>query len=65
MKRDSSDKWLGGVIGGLASWTGQNSNFLRVIFIVLFLGIGGLSFGIGSGAVAFIYILLWWLVDKE
>lgn len=65
MKRDSTDKWIGGVIGGLATWLGINSSFLRVVFIVLFFGIGGLSFGIGSGAVALIYFLMWWLVDID
>jgi len=65
MKRDSTDKWIGGVIGGLATWLGVNSSFLRVIFIILFFGIGGLSFGIGSGAVALIYFLFWWLVDGD
>jgi phage shock protein PspC (stress-responsive transcriptional regulator) len=65
MKRDSTDKWIGGVIGGLATWLGINSSFLRVVFIVLFFGIGGLSFGIGSGAVAAIYFLMWWLIDID
>ena len=65
MRRDSTDKWIGGVIGGLATWLGINSSFLRVVFIVLFFGIGGLSFGIGSGAVALIYFLMWWLVDID
>ena len=64
MVRNSKDKLIGGVIGGFATWLGVNSSFLRVIFIILFLGIGGLSFGIGSGAVAIIYFLLWWLVDE-
>jgi phage shock protein PspC (stress-responsive transcriptional regulator) len=64
MVRNSKDKLIGGVIGGFATWVGVNSSFLRVIFIILFLGIGGLSFGIGSGAVAIIYFLLWWLVDE-
>jgi phage shock protein PspC (stress-responsive transcriptional regulator) len=65
MIRNSSDKWIGGVIGGIAKWLGINSGFLRVVFLVLFFGIGGLSFGIGSGAVALIYFLLWWLVDED
>jgi|694.fasta_scaffold53166_3 phage shock protein PspC (stress-responsive transcriptional regulator) len=65
MNRNSTDKWVGGVIGGFAKWVGVNSDFLRVVFIVLFLGVGGLSFGIGSGAVSMIYILLWWLVDED
>ena len=65
MIRNSNDKWIGGVIGGFATWLGINSDFLRVVFLVLFFGIGGLSFGIGSGAVALIYFLLWWLVDED
>ena len=65
MNRNSNDKWVGGVIGGFAKWLGVNSDFLRVVFIVLFLGVGGLSFGIGSGAVTMIYFLLWWLVDED
>ncbi|MFM2192368.1 MAG: PspC domain [Bacteroidota bacterium] len=65
MKRNSNDKWLGGVIGGFSEWIGVNSNFLRVIFIVLFLGIGGLSFGIGWGAVVVIYLLLWLIVEEK
>lgn len=65
MRIDSTDKWIGAVIGGLAKWLGINSSFLRVVFIVLFFGIRGLSFGIGSGAVALIYFLMWWLVDID
>lgn len=65
MIRNTSDKWLGGVIAGFASWLGVSSSFLRVVFIVLFFGIGGLSFGIGSGAVTLIYFLLWWLVKDD
>jgi phage shock protein PspC (stress-responsive transcriptional regulator) len=65
MIRNTADKWLGGVIAGFASWLGLNSSFLRVVFIVLFFGVGGLSFGIGSGAVAVIYFLLWWLVKDD
>ena len=59
MNRSSNDKWLGGVIGGIATALEISSSLLRVIFIVLFLGIGGLSFGIGWGAVVVIYFLCW------
>lgn len=65
MNRNSTDKWIGGVIGGIAKWVGVNSSFLRALFIILFFGVGGLSFGIGSGAVALIYFLLWWIVDED
>lgn len=62
--RSSTDKWLGGVIGGMAASLGIGSGVLRVIFLVLFLGIGGLSFGIGSGAVAVIYLLCWMILPE-
>ena len=65
MKRSSKDKWFGGVIGGFSEWIGVNSNFLRVIFIVLFFGIGGLSFGIGWGAVVVIYLLFLAIVEEN
>jgi phage shock protein C len=65
MKRSSTDKWLGGVIGGIANSTGLGSGLLRVIFLVLFLGIGGLSFGIGWGAVTIIYFLCWMIIPSR
>ena len=63
--RSSSDKWLGGVLGGIARHLRFSSSLLRVIFVVLFLGIGGLSFGIGSGSVAFIYLLCWLIIPEN
>ena len=65
MKRSPYDKWLGGVIGGISNATGIDSGLLRVVFIVFFFGVGGLSFGIGSGTVAFIYFLMWWIIDLD
>jgi phage shock protein PspC (stress-responsive transcriptional regulator) len=62
MDRNSTDKWMGGVIGGIARTLGVGSGILRVIFLVLFLGIGGLSFGIGWGAVSIIYLLCWMIL---
>ena len=65
MERSSNDKWLAGVIGGIAESTGISSGILRIIFIVLFLGIGGLSFGIGWGAVSVIYLLCWMILPSK
>ena len=65
MHRSSRDSWLGGVIGGIAESTGISATLLRIIFIVLFFGIGGLTFGISSGAVVFIYMLFWILTEKR
>jgi phage shock protein PspC (stress-responsive transcriptional regulator) len=55
-RRSATDKWLGGVCGGLARLTGLDSWAWRLILAVLFLfgGFGGL-----------LYILLWIFVPAE
>jgi phage shock protein PspC (stress-responsive transcriptional regulator) len=65
MYRNSNDRWLGGVIGGIARSMGVSSGFLRAIFIILSLGIGGLTFGISLGAVILIYLIFWMTVSKR
>lgn len=52
--RDPDDKWVGGVIGGLAAYIGMDPIWLRVIMIVFFF--------IGSGTPILLYIILWILV---
>jgi phage shock protein PspC (stress-responsive transcriptional regulator) len=65
MNRNANDKWLGGVIGGIARSFGISSGLLRAIFIVLSLGIGGLTFGISLGAVILIYFIFWMTLSKQ
>ena len=56
LRRSSTDRWLGGVCGGLARATGLESWVWRLIFTVLAcLG--------GAGIV--IYFLLWIFVPRE
>ena len=55
-RRSRSDKWLGGVCGGLATITGLDSWVWRLILTVLAL------FG-GMGVV--LYLLLWIFVPTE
>ena len=55
-RRSATDKWLGGVCGGLAAATGVESWVWRLIVTVLAL------FG-GTGLV--LYILLWIFVPTE
>ena len=55
-RRSRSDKWLGGVCGGLATITGLESWVWRLILTVLAL------FG-GTGVV--LYLLLWIFVPTE
>lgn len=56
LRRSVSDRWLGGVCGGLASFTGLDSWLWRLAFtLMLILG--------GTGLL--IYVLLWILVPQE
>lgn len=59
MTRNLNDKMLGGVLSGIADSLGISTGLLRVIFIVFYLGVGGLTLGISAGAMAVIYFLLW------
>lgn len=54
--RDPEDKWVGGVIGGLAAYIGMDPLWLRISMIIFFL--------LGSGTPILLYILLWILVPK-
>ncbi|MCU0927650.1 MAG: PspC domain-containing protein [Burkholderiaceae bacterium] len=56
LRRNRTDKWLGGVCGGLGLATGVDSWIWRLLFVVLAL------FG-GTGVV--IYLLLWIFVPLE
>jgi len=65
MYRNSNDKMLGGVLSGMANSLGMSTGLLRVIFIVLYLGIGGITLGLSSGAMTIIYILLWMFLPSK
>ncbi len=56
LRRSSTDRWIGGVCGGLASFTGMESWLWR-----LFFGLTLLAGGIGF----FMYLLLWILVPQD
>jgi len=56
LRRSSSDKWLGGVCGGIGRATGIESWIWRLLFALLFM------FG-GTGLIA--YLLLWIFVPLE
>jgi phage shock protein PspC (stress-responsive transcriptional regulator) len=56
LRRSRTDRWLGGVCGGLAKVTGLESWILRLLFVlVTMLG----------GAGVLIYILMWIFVPEE
>lgn len=56
LRRSVSDRWLGGVCGGLARGTGLEAWVWRLAFVIFAL------FG-GSGALA--YALLWLFMPRE
>jgi phage shock protein PspC (stress-responsive transcriptional regulator) len=65
MHRKNNDKILGGVLSGIASAFGTSAGLIRVIFLVGFFAIGGITFGISSGAMMLIYFLLWIFLPAE
>lgn len=65
MRRNSQSKILGGVLSGIADSIGVSAGLLRVIFLVGFFAIGGITFGISSAAMALIYILFWVFIPSS
>lgn len=65
MKRSKNDKILGGVLAGIALALGVSAGLIRVIFLVGFFAIGGITFGISSGSMTMIYLLLWIFLPAE
>jgi phage shock protein C len=55
-RRSRTDRWLGGVCGGIARSTGMESWVWRLIFAGLF---------ICAGAGLLVYLLLWLFVPSE
>jgi phage shock protein PspC (stress-responsive transcriptional regulator) len=56
LRLSSTDRWLGGVCGGLGRLTGVESWIWRIVFVL------GLVFG---GFTLLAYLLLWIFVPKE
>jgi phage shock protein PspC (stress-responsive transcriptional regulator) len=59
MQRDLSRRIVGGVLAGLSTQLGLSLSLLRVLFLIGFFAIGGITFGISSGSMIVIYILFW------
>jgi phage shock protein PspC (stress-responsive transcriptional regulator) len=56
LRRNRTDKWLGGVCGGLAIATGVDSWIWRLLFALL---------ALAGGAGVVLYVLLWLFVPLE
>jgi phage shock protein C len=55
-RRSRTDRWLGGVCGGIARSSGTEAWIWRLLFTVLF---------ICAGAGLFVYLLLWIFVPSD
>ncbi|OXR45412.1 hypothetical protein B7C42_02537 [Nocardia cerradoensis] len=54
--RSTSDKWIGGVCGGLAEYFGWNANVIRLLFVLSCL-LPGPQF--------IVYLVLWLIIPKQ
>jgi phage shock protein PspC (stress-responsive transcriptional regulator) len=54
--RDTEDRWVAGVIGGIANYFGTEALWFRIAFIVVVIA--------GWGTPVFLYILMWILVPE-
>jgi phage shock protein PspC (stress-responsive transcriptional regulator) len=59
MKRDVNKGIVGGVLAGISKELSISLSLLRVLFLVGFFAIGGITFGISSFSMTLIYILFW------
>lgn len=57
LERSRTQKWLGGVCGGLGNFFGMDPTIWRLIFLL------GALFGLGSFIL--IYIVMWIVVPRE
>lgn len=55
--RDPDDKWLGGVLGGVAAYLNIEVLWARIIFLLLL-------FPLSFGSLAVVYVLMWILVPR-
>lgn len=56
LQRSIDDRWIGGVCGGIADYTGADANLVRLIVVV------GTLLGFGSLIVA--YLVAWLIMPK-
>ncbi|MEC3954945.1 PspC domain-containing protein [Nocardia sp. CDC153] len=56
LTRSNTDKWIGGVCGGLAEYLGWNANLVRILFVASCL-LPGPQF--------LLYIALWIIIPKR
>jgi phage shock protein C len=56
LQRSIDDRWIGGVCGGLADYTGVDANLIRLIVVVATI--------LGFGSLIVAYIVAWLIMPK-
>lgn len=56
LTRSTTDKWLGGVCGGLAEYSGVDATLIRIITVVLVV--------VGVGTTLLVYLAAWLLMPQ-
>lgn len=54
LTRNRDDKWIGGVCGGLATYTGVDANLIRLLVAVVTI--------LGAGSLIVAYLVAWILI---
>ena len=56
LTRNPDDRWIAGICGGLAEYTGLDATLIRVVLLVATL--------LGAGSLVVIYLICWLLVPQ-
>lgn len=57
LTRNREDKWLGGVCGGLATYTGVDATMIRLAVVVCTI--------LGAGSLVIAYVVAWVLIPAQ
>ncbi|KAA1422339.1 PspC domain-containing protein [Mumia zhuanghuii] len=57
LTRTTGDKWVGGVCGGVARYTGVDPNLVRLAVVVLTV--------LGFGSMILVYLVAWLLMPAD
>lgn len=56
LTRSTDDRWIAGICGGLAEYTGIDATLIRVVLLVATI--------LGAGSLVLIYLICWLLIPK-
>ena len=57
LTRSRDDKWIGGVCGGLAAYSGIDATIIRIVVVAATI--------LGAGSLTIFYVVAWALVPRE